>query len=170
MSGPIRERSSSAGCAVPLATQPLAAAASAAAAPPPDFARLQSLWSQILIECGEKRPKIAALLGRCRIRESPQPGSFSILLESEFNLGQLRDTRRARDLEALVAEVTGARWRIGFELDASPGQEAQEAGRPGATGEAAGDGRPGARPGARPDLRENPLVKKSIEIFRGRIV
>jgi DNA polymerase III subunit gamma/tau len=135
----------------------------------PEFSRLSALWSQVLIEAGEKFPKIKALLGRSpRFRESSRAGTFTVLLESEFNLKQLRDAQRVRDFETLVREVTGSPWRVVFELEPLP-----EGGVPGSEGRGPAAAPPGAKPPAGrngPALRDDPLVKKSLDLFKGKIV
>jgi len=144
----------------------------AAAADAFDFARLRALWDQVVIECRERLPQIAAFLSKGRLRGGREAGVFTLAVDSEFSLKQLREPRRSRELEALVREVTGVPWRMGLELDLalaevrSPAPAGVEA-RPPPGG---GNGRPAASRTAPASLKDDPLVQKSAEIFRGKIL
>jgi len=136
-------------------------------APDFDFIHLSSLWDQIIIESRQRFPKMAALLGRSRPREGARPGRFTLALDSEFNLSQLRERRRVRELEGMVKEVAGAPWKIDFTL----GPESPPENGKGSI--ATGGGRKGSKrknPGGPSSLDDHPLVKKSLDLFKGKIV
>lgn len=140
--------------------------------PPCDFGRLKALWDQILIEAQSRYPTLTGFLGRARLREASEPGTFTLLVDSEFHLRQLREPHRTQNIQTLVSEVTGARWRMRLDLDASGGKIGDPP--PPAPG-----GAPAQRHPSRPSeerstnggaIREDPVVKKSIDLFKGKII
>jgi hypothetical protein len=154
------------------ASIPEAAKVPETAAPAFDFAHLRSLWDQIQIETNQRFPRIAALVEKARLREGREAGRFVVVLDSEFNYKQLRDQRLFADFEALVGEVTGSPWRMNLELEAAappgpgvaPGRTGGPAGRAGGGRGGSGNGGGGA------ELRDDPLVKKTVDVFKGKIV
>ncbi len=139
---------------------------------PCDFARLMSLWDQILIEAQSRYPTLTGFLGRARLREASEPGTFSLLVDSEFHLRQLREPHRSQNIQSLVSEVTGASWRMRLDLDPSGGKS-------GGPPPSKSPGMPAQSHSNRPSeerstnggaIREDPVVKKSLDLFKGKIV
>lgn len=142
----------------PVRTPPAAPALEKAASPGPEpefnFAHLRSLWDQILIEFRERSPELQAFLKSTTIAER-EHGVIQLAFNSEFPYRQMSGARRVQMLEELIREVSGAPWRVRPELHKAADN--------------LGDGA-GMKKDGEPPLRENPLVKKSVELFRGRIV
>jgi len=132
-----------------------------------DFQRLRALWPQIQVETKQERfGPLAAMIEKAQLREGREAGRFTLAVDSDFHYKQLRETRRAQQFEALVGEVTGAPWRMNLELEAAPpGQGTAPAKTGGQSPRAAG-----GRGAAGAELREEPVVKKTIDLFKGKIV
>jgi hypothetical protein len=122
-----------------------------------NFAHLRSLWEQILIEFRQRSPELQAFMKNAAILEGER-GVVQICFQSDFPFRQMSGSRRLQILEQLIHEVSGSPWKVRTEL-----QKHSES-APGSPPPA------GARNGGDPSLRDNPLVKKSLELFRGRIV
>ena len=150
-----------------------------------DFARLRSLWEQIIIENRSRAPSTAAFLARARLKEPRDGNRCMVALSAEFHLKQLREPRRLQAFEALVREVTGEPWVVALELDPQLASAPEDSGGNGnGNGDSGGGPRPPAasadpapsnsaaasRFGSKPPELDDPLVKKSVELFRGRIV
>jgi DNA polymerase-3 subunit gamma/tau len=150
--------------------------ASTAGSAPCDPVRLRALWDQISIEMRTKHPEIAAYLTDGRLADStraldgPREGErwFTVTFSNDFYLRQMKLPRRQQLLEELVREVTREPWRLRLELRAERGAGSGEGERsasrepPPPAPKAGGEGRR--------SLADDPLVRKSIEIFNGRLV
>lgn len=118
----------------------------------PDFQQLESVWGQVMLEFRQQAPHLHACLAGSR-REERGPGQLQIRLSSEFHMRQLEPRASLQRLEGLIREVSGASWKVSVLHD--PDLQMSPAG--------------GAPETSGPALREHPLVKKTQEIFRGRL-
>jgi DNA polymerase-3 subunit gamma/tau len=129
-----------------------------------DFARLGSLWEQICIEIQSQHPEIAPYLkdaSPLEPRSDVREGILVLGFGNEFYHRQMKLPRRLEVCERVVREVTAQPWKIRMELHAAP---------PPAAASGAERPRPELRPAGSRGLAEEPLVKKSIELFNGRLV
>jgi DNA polymerase-3 subunit gamma/tau len=142
----------------------------------PDFRRLESLWDQVQIEVEQKHPSIAPYLKG--LRPQPVPGEEGVVrigLRGEFHLRQMRAEANQQALVDVVRDVTGAPWRIRLQPASgggarvvvpspSPGSSASPGGPPPVSG--------GNQPGGSGtgEIARSPIVKKSLDLFNGRIV
>jgi DNA polymerase-3 subunit gamma/tau len=182
--------------AVPLAapSRPKAVPSSPA---PLDFAHLRSLWDQIRIELEARHPEMGPYLKELSPRPAAESaGLFCLEIKNPFYLRQMKSAAKQQALVEVVREVTGAPWKVSV-TSAPPAGGAPAGGArtaaggasppPGAAGSpesraspadpAAGAAGKAARareppPAAAPPdgLSTNPIVKKSLDLFGGRLV
>ena len=124
---------------------------------PPSFERLLSLWDQILIEFRDKFPELQAFLTNVVVEEG-SPGVVKIGVASPFFAKQMSGHRRVELLKSHIAEVTGDQWnlRIGVNAERASGDATQSSARSTTSSSAA--------------LRDDPIVKRTQDIFRGKIL
>jgi len=168
----------------PLGTGPTAAT---------EFRALQSMWGQIGIELESKHPELAPLFRD--VQPAPAPGeadAFRVDLKDEFHFRQLTKSAARQDaFLRLVQDVTRAPWRalVGHggrvlrlkvaAVRAEPaevvrGPKAVPAPIPSPTptprrGDAKEEGG-GATARQGDGIAKSPIVIKSIDLFRGRLV
>jgi hypothetical protein len=153
--------------------------AAPAGSSPTEFRRLASLWDQIQIELEREHPGVAPF-----VRESTpaaMPGSadtFIVEVENEFYLRQMKTSARQEAFLSVVREVTGAPWKVRVEQGTRVARAAgavEAAPGPGPSGQGASGGTEGARaaPASPPrseGISKNPIVRKSVDLFGGRLV
>ena len=168
-------------------------AVSAPAVSAPDYSRLKSLWEQVLIEFRDRHPELLGFIKDVRVEEQA-PGKLSMIFTSAFHKQQMSGERRIQLLEDHIKEVTGAPWKVRAVLDTSrtngvlSEQSKLEKGEAATGGvkpdrmtpesdssmpESVSDARSNdAEDGVSPSqsLRDDPIVKKAQDLFRGKIV
>jgi DNA polymerase-3 subunit gamma/tau len=138
-----------------VAAEAPSATAAADTALAAEFPRLEALWEQILIEFRERCPEVQAFLKDVAIAPAG-PRTVELRFASAFHLRQMGGGKRVQRLEEHLKEVTGTPWKVRLRLA-------------GARPDAAAGARADAGP-ERPRLRDDPLVKKTQELFRGKIL
>ena len=141
-----------------------------------DGERLEALWEQILIEIREQHAGVASFIAGAGI-ETGASDSVSVILDNDFFHAQLNAPHRLEILRRVVAEVTGVPWNVSVEL--RPGG-LQRGGTAPSEGVAVtpsegvavtpSAGVAGQRSADAPAVSDHPLVKKSLELFNGRLV
>ena len=177
-----------------------AEAGDASAQPPPaplDFAHLRSLWDQIRIELEARHPEMGPYLKELSPRPSAESaGLFLLEIKNPFYLRQMKSAAKQQALVEVVREVTGAPWKVSVTSAPPAGGATAGAARTGGAGAAQPPGVAGSPesrvgpaermegaagkaarareppPGAAPSegLSTNPIVKKSLDLFGGRLV
>ena len=149
-----------------------------------DGERLEALWEQILIEIREQHAGVASFIAGAGI-ETGASDSVSVILDNDFFHAQLNTPRRLEILRRVVAEVTGVPWNVSVEL--RPGGLRRVATAPSegvavtpsegvavtpSEGVAVtpSEGVAGQRSADTPAVSDHPVVKKSLELFNGRLV
>ncbi len=117
-----------------------------------DYQKLLSVWGQVMIEFKQRTPHLHAFLINSQ-KEEQSPGALLLRLPSEFHVNQLSMKQNLSQLEALISEVSGYPWKVSVIHDSNM-TITKENSREISTG---------------PGLKEHPFVKKTQEIFRGRL-
>jgi hypothetical protein len=104
-------------------------------------------------------------------------GQFLLRFGNEFFYRQMRSPRRQQILEAVVRDVTGEPWKARMELGAPPPDSPPPDSPPPDSpppapdaDEERGSGEEPVPPAPAEPLSRHPLVKKSIELFNGKLV
>ena len=156
-----------------------------------DRERLRSLWNQVQIEMQSKHPDIAPYISE--VRAVPGSGdngdsdSLTLIFRNDFYWRQMKSKRRLEMCEQLIREVTGEPWKLRLEFDPEFHERtsAKDSASRGTEGEPAastpGDTSRGEKGAGEPsktspsssssgNLRDHPLVKKSIDLFDGHLI
>lgn len=142
---------------VPPQATPSAVTPPRAPSPAPLGGPAESVWPAVIQQLREEKPGLAAYLETARL--VPQPGAeWKLVFKRSFELEQAKRSLSA--LEAKVATITGKSVRLALEI----GQiEANTATEPDSSDE---EGAP--EPAADPAV-EDPMVKKVLEVFPGKV-
>ncbi|MBI4603048.1 MAG: DNA polymerase III subunit gamma/tau [Planctomycetes bacterium] len=192
---PVAAAAASGRAAAELRATPAAAAAAETSAETPapapgrgaalDFRKLLQVWDQVRVELEEKHPDIAPFFKDASPAVvSGDPEAFAIQIRDEFYFRQLRSGARQEAFLALVRDVSGMPWKLRLEhggkvLNAAL-SPAGPAGLPGAQDAPAGPtpapapAPPGPARGPGPQAGEgisrDPIVRTSVDLFKGRLV
>lgn len=172
--------------AIPSAALPLEP--SPAASAEPDFRHLLSVWDQIRVELDLKHPDIAPYFKDLTPSPLPGfPGTFLLEFRNEFYYRQMKSGRKQDALLEVVREVSRASWKLRMDQGGN-GQDSPAPGIPlgGSLKSPAASATPSARSGRPPStsrealappakpgqdgISKSPIVKKSLDLFNGRLV
>ncbi len=156
------------------------------------FYHLQSIWDQVRIELETKHPDMAPFFKESA--PAPVPGAadtFILELRNEFYFRQMKSPARQEALLNLVREVSRTPWKIRMECEGRPplllkrepqavtGEGSYSSACPPTPGEGAalrfspGEGGRSASPpspAAGEGISRSPIVLKSVDLFKGRLV
>ena len=121
---------------------------------PHDFAHLRSLWDQIFVEFRQRFPQLQPYLRDSEIEESGE-GQILLKLSTDFHFKQMSERRRLEKLEGLIAEISGQVWKVQPLLQKKAAKASESGHNDRQTGQS---------------LKDDPRVKKSLELFRGRLL
>ena len=164
-------------------------------APDADFSHLLSVWDQIRVELDAKHPEIAPYFRDLKPSPLPgTPGAFLLEFRNDFYLRQMKSAQRQEAFLEVVREVARAPWKLRMEK-AGNGQEASGRSPAGSSGIPLGGSlkapsalsavspsgtdvasapapKEAQKPAPSPQegIAKSAIVKKSIELFNGRLV
>ncbi len=152
--------------------------------PSPGLNQLLSVWDQIRIELEARHPDLAPFFRDITPGASSEPDTFTVEIRNEFCFRQMKAANRQESFLGLVREVAGYPWKAlirheGKVITATPPLD-----RPGPLGPTGGQeprqGRisegpgtetlPKSHPANGEGISRSPVVKKSVELFGGRLV
>jgi DNA polymerase-3 subunit gamma/tau len=156
----------------------------------PDFRHLLSVWDQIRVELDAKHPDMAPYFKDLTPAPVPgNPGVFLIEFKNDFSLRQMKSGRKQDAFLEVVREVARAPWKLQMDKTGSGQMPARTPSgiRLGGSLKApaslstphAGDAAAGSAPtsrdaqpasGLQEGIARSALVKKSIDLFKGRLV
>ena len=135
-----------------------------------------AVWGQIMIELREKNPQVAPFLSGVAPQADSTAGDTIVLaLEDPFYCQRMRAPQNARDLTALIRDISRAPWKIKVVEAATRTQP--DPSDPGAKSAPSKDP---ASPGKNPNgessengsagIAQSELVEKAKKLFNGRVV
>jgi len=171
----------------PVPTAAPVPAVAPAPAPPSSLRDLLSVWDQVRVELESKHPDIAPYFRDVVPEATPDgPDTFAVELHSEFYFRQMKAPARQEVFLGLVRDVSRFAWKAmlrheGKTIVAAPGLTSTPSPPSGVVREplaptpvvasppvpAPGDGASSAKGDG---ISKNPVVKKSVELFSGRLV
>ena len=147
------------------------------------------LWDQICIELEKRHPEIAPFFKGVQPKRIPDRlDTLRLDFHDEFFQRQMAAPRRQKAFEEVVHGVTGAPWRFVMEYSAQPTAAGTPQGSAtrgsrvppvvarepvafeGTASAPTREASPRSAEEASRELTEHPLVQKSIDLFKGRIV